>query len=200
MVLFHNTDLNNLNSIVEKGLLSSNECGVNNWDEGKRAKNSADVVYLFEPIGRQNSFSNLGIALIEAEVDPEAISESELAINDFGRGKYNEYTVEKVAPERIKAIYIPKVFKNRISGLSEKVLEKVVWCEMNAKVFDHCEETGEIGDFGIPKTRSIFRDATSDELELFGRTAEMSVCGFNFFRGMNDDRTMLDLDEIVYVR
>lgn len=198
MILFHNTDISNLNSILERGLLPANKCGVNNWDEKRRAKNSRDIVYLSEPTRTQNSFTNFGIALISVRVTLDEISPSKLAENDFGRGKYYEYTVASISPDKILHIFIPKLFRNRISGLSDKVLAKVIWCNMSAQVFDHCEETGEIGDFGIPKTRSIYRNATETELKQFGETAELSVCGFNYFRGISPENTMIDLYNIVY--
>ena len=172
MVLFHNTEIKNLNSIAENGLLSADECGAESWESGKRAENSTAVVYLFQPTGELNSLTNYGAALIAVDVAPEEVAESELAENDFGRGKYVEYTAQKVAADKIKAIYIPRVFKHRISGLSEKVLAKVVWCELSAKMFDHCEETGKYS-FGIPETRCIYREATEDELRCFGERAEI---------------------------
>lgn len=198
MILFHNTDISNLNSILERGLLPANKCWVNNWDKKRCAQNSRDVVYLSEPIGKQNSFTNYGIALLVVRVMPNEISPSQLAENDFGRGRYYEYTVASISPDKILHIYIPKLFCNRIAGLSGKVLEKVIWCNMTAQVFDYCEETGEIGAFGIPKTRSIYRNATEAELKRFGETAELSVYGFNYFRGIAAENTMIDLYNIVY--
>lgn len=198
MILFHNTDISNLNSILEQGLLPANKCEVNNWDKKCRAKNSRDVVYLSEPIGRQNSFTNYGIALLVVRVTPGEISPNKLAENDFGQGKYYEYTVTSVSPNNILRIYIPKLFRNRISGLSDKVLEKVIWCDMTAQIFDHCEETDEFVIQGVPKTRSVYRNATETELKQFGETAELSSCGFNYFRGITAENTMIDLRDIVY--
>lgn len=45
-------------------------CGNDNWDDGKRAKNPTNVVYLFSPKDRRhNSFVGYGIALLEIECE-----------------------------------------------------------------------------------------------------------------------------------
>lgn len=198
MILFHNTDISNLNSILERGLLPANKCGVNNWDEKCRAKNSRDVVYLSEPIGKQNSFTNYGIALLVVRVKPTEISSSKPAENDFGRGKYYEYTISEVSPDNILHIYIPELFHSRISGLSDKVLEKVIWCNMTAQIFDHCEETGKFVIRDVPKMMPVYRNATEAELKQFAKTAELNVSGYNYFRGITTENTMIDLYDIVY--
>lgn len=197
MVLFHNTEIKNLNSIVENGLLSADDCGAESWESGKRAENSTAVVYLFQPTGELNSLTNYGAALVAVDVVPEEVAESSLAKNDYGRGKYVAYTAPKVAADKIRAIYIPRVFKHRILGLSEKVLAKVVWCELSAKMFDHCEETGKYS-FGIPETRCIYREATEDELRRFGELAEIES-RFNYFRAFfSDTGAEMPLTDFVY--
>ena len=45
MILYKNVDIKDLESILTKGILSLNVSGNNNWDDGKRADNSCDVVY-----------------------------------------------------------------------------------------------------------------------------------------------------------
>lgn len=198
MVLYHNTEIKNLNSIVENGLLSADECGAESWESGKRADNSTAVVYLFQPAGGPNSLTNYGAALIAVDVAPEEVAESELAENDYGRGKYIEYTAPKVAADKIRAIYIPRVFKHRILGLSEKVLAKVVWCELSAKMFDHCEESGEFIMAGVPKMRCVYREATEDEMKLFGELAEIES-RFNYFRAFySDTGAEMPLTDFVY--
>lgn len=62
MILYKNVDICDLEPITKNGILSIDECGNNNWDEGKRAENDTSVVYLFSPIGKQNSFPNYGAA------------------------------------------------------------------------------------------------------------------------------------------
>lgn len=50
MILYKNVDICDLVSIMEKGILSLDACGNNNWDDGKRGENSTSVVYLFQPL------------------------------------------------------------------------------------------------------------------------------------------------------
>ena len=59
----------------------------------------------------------------------------------------------------------------------------ICWCHMEADYY---------GDIGLEK-------CNSEILEQFARTTPfMSVKAFNFFRGMNKDRTMIDLYNIIY--
>lgn len=46
MRLFKNVDIINLEKILNEGILSLEEFGNNNWDDGYRADNARDVVYL----------------------------------------------------------------------------------------------------------------------------------------------------------
>lgn len=52
--------------LMEKGILSLDACRNNNWDDGKRGENSTSVVYLFQPLTKENSFPEYGAALLEA--------------------------------------------------------------------------------------------------------------------------------------
>ena len=101
---FKNVDICDLPSILKKGILSMNASGNDNWDSGKRANNSRDVVYLFRPTGYENSFVQYGAALLEVEVDGV---ENELLDGDINKGKYKEYICDTVPPENIIALYIP---------------------------------------------------------------------------------------------
>lgn len=65
MVLYKNVDICDLESIVKNGILSMDECGNNNWGDGKRSDNDTSVVYLFKPIAEENVFPSYGIALLE---------------------------------------------------------------------------------------------------------------------------------------
>ena len=44
MLLYKNVDICDLKSIMENGILSMDECGNDNWDEGKRAENDTSMV------------------------------------------------------------------------------------------------------------------------------------------------------------
>lgn len=196
MRLYHNADIRDINSIVEKGLLPASVTGNDNWEKS-RADNSHDVVYLSQPIGNENSFVNYGIALIEVDVDAK---ENEMADHDANRGKYTEYVADKVLPEQIKAIYIPKQFRQRISKyteLSDKALEKIVWCDMYAEVYDYYipNPNSLYGGGGT----SVYKPISKEEFERLVETAPLGVNDFNFFRGKTEKREMIDLYNIRYI-
>lgn len=178
MILYKNVDICDLEPIVKNGILSIDECGNNNWDEGKRANNDTFVVYLFSPIGKQNSFPNYGAALLEVDCDAK---ENQMKNNDSHKNDYREYIISKVLPTQIKRIIIPKIFRNHIEipeGLN------ITWCEIEADYY---------GDSGLEKcTESIWKQ--------FAKTAPlMNSTEFNFFRGVTEKRTMIDLHNIEYV-
>ena len=194
MVLYHNADISDINNIIGKGLLPLSITGNNRWTSGKRADNSTDMVYLFSPLGKQNSFPKYGAVLIEVEVDNA--EKSSLPCTDKNFGKYDEYIVSHVAPEKITRIFIPSIFKNRISGLSEATISKLVWCEMDAEVFS--EYIPNPNDpYGCGGT-SVYKPVTDNELEVFGKTAPIYVEEFNYFRGINEESEIIDLYNIVY--
>lgn len=196
MRLYHNADITDINSIVENGLLPASVTGNDNWERA-RVDNSRDVVYLFNPISDNNVFVNYGIALIEVEVDAR---ENEMADYDANRGKYHEYVAEKVPPEQIKAIYIPKQLRQRIAEyteLSEKALGKIVWCDMYAEVYDHYIPNPD-DIYGAGGT-SVYKPISPEEFERFLKTAPLGVNDFNFFRGVTEKREMIDLYNIRYI-
>lgn len=183
MILYKNVDIKDLESILSKGILSLNESGNNNWDEGKRADNSCDVVYLFKPLTEQNSFCNYGIALLEIDIPDNLVRESKLLKNDEYNGRYVEYVVDRVSVQDIAAIYIPKLFKERIN-LPENIISQITWCGMSANYYGD-------GD----------KESCPDSiLEQFAKTAEiMDASEFNFFRGMTEKRNMIDLYDVQYI-
>lgn len=189
MILYKNVDIKDLDSILNKGILSLNECGNNNWGKGKRAENSCDVVYLFKPLQEENSFCRYGVALLEISTSKNKVKANQMAENDVHNGKYIEYIVERVLPEQIINIYIPIILKNKIqeemmSGLSFNVLKKVNWVEMTAK---HYKNGG--------RTTCSYRD-----LKQFAETAPVTdSTEFNFFRGVENDGTVMDLYEVNYI-
>lgn len=183
MILYKNVDIKDLESILTKGILSLNVSGNNNWDDGKRADNSCDVVYLFRPLTEENSFCNYGVALLEIDIPDDKIKENQLLENDRYNGKYIEYITDEVPAQCIKAIYIPKIFKGRID-LSEDIITKITWCDIKANYY---------GDSG--------RENCPDEvLKQFAKTAEiMDASSFNFFRGVSEKREIIDLYDIHYI-
>ena len=181
MTFYKNVDISDLDSILEKGLLSLDESGNDNWEEGKRANNPTDKVYLFSPLdNKDNSFPKYGLALLEVECSavPSAMVE-----NDIHKEDYKEYITDKVLPEQIKAIYIPEVFKERLSKHS--LYDKFNFVKMNGRVFDEKDNFKE-------------RSATQEELSRFGETSAINSTDFNFFRGINQDNTIFDLHDVNY--
>ena len=87
-------------------------------------------------------------------------------------------------PEQIKAIYLPEFLKERIieHEKEEKLLPDfpVTWCKMNFSEWD--------------------RPFTPERLKMFADTAPLSAFQFNYFRGVDERRHMIDIDKdhIVY--
>lgn len=180
MKLFKNVDICDLASILEKGLLSLDESGNDNWDDGYRGDNRTDVVYLFSPLKEENSFpKSYGVALVELEV--ENAVENEIAENDRHKGDYVEYIVPEAFPEQIKNIYIPRIFQDKLK-LTEDIAKCVTWCGMSAKLYR---------DFELV-------DANSEDLRQFSETAEIRNSSiYGYFRG-EKNREVIDLYNIKY--
>lgn len=187
MILYKNVDIKDLDSILQNGILSLNECGNDNWDEGKRSDNSRDVVYLFLPLAEQNSFCNYGAALLEVEIPSDKVKENELGKCDVHNCEYVEYIVDKVDTDCIKRIYIPELFKSVVedSGeISDEALSRITWCGFDATYYD---------DNGR-------KPCPDDIMKQFAETAEiMDAATFNFFRGKREDMRMIDLYDIKYI-
>lgn len=120
MRLYKNVDIKDLESILEKGILSMDVCGNNNWESGHRAPNATNVVYLFKPLSfKRNYFSRYGQALIECEVDDA--KENEFLPQDSNKGSYVEYITSEVKQQNITAVYIPKEFKGQVTIHSDLI-------------------------------------------------------------------------------
>ena len=183
MILYKNVDIKDLESILTEGILSLNVSKNNNWDEGKRADNSCNVVYLFKPLTEENSFCNYGVALLEIDISDDEIKENQLLENDRYNGKYVEYITDKVEADCIKSIYIPKLFKNRVV-LPIEIMSRITWCDIKANHY------GDDGKENCP----------IEVLEQFAKTAKfMDASSFNFFRGTSENREIIDLYDIKYI-
>ena len=183
MVLYKNVDIKDLESILSKGILSLNKSGNNNWDNGKRVDNSRDVVYMFKPLTEENSFCKYGAALLEINIEDDKAKENPLSNNDVNNGKYIEYVAEQVDSKCIKNVFIPEIFKERVD-LQDVILHKITWCNMKATYLGENEK----------------EDCPIEILKQFAQTAEiMDASEFNFFRGLTEKRTMIDLYDIQYI-
>lgn len=184
MLLYKNVDICDLSSILERGILSIDELGHSNWDNGKRSCNATNVVYLFEPVNERNSFVNYGLALLEIDVHNSAINEfSEIDIN---RGKYIEHTVPCIPPESIKRIFIPKIFRDRVA-LDDFVLRHVTWCDIYAEVY-HDDPHGAVA----------CSEATEDEYLLLSK-ARLNTTEYCYFRGINNKNEVIDYYNVRYI-
>ena len=140
MILYKNVDIKDLESILSKGILSLNKSGNSNWDTGKRAENSCDVVYMFKPLTVENSFCEYGAALLEIDIPDEEVIENQMSKSDAHIGKYIEYITNEVSPNHIMRAYIPEIFKER-AELPAGVTSKVTWIYGNKivfKVYSNC--------------------------------------------------------------
>lgn len=181
MKLYKNVDIIDLESILKLGILSMDKCGNNNWDERKRTNNATDIVYLFSPKSEVNSFPEYGVALIEVDVDNA--TEYKMDKTDVHIGKYVQYVVDKVEPQNIINIYIPSIFKSKLD-IPTFVLNKIIWCEMEA---DYYDDGGNL----VPCSTQI--------ISQFAKTALIKNSNsFNFFRGIDSKRCILDIYNIRY--
>lgn len=178
MTLYKNVDLEDLKSIMKKGILPISKTG-NNWGAGKRAPNSTEVVYLFSATGEYNSFPQYGLALLEVEVDA---NENEFFEGDVNEGKYSEYTTTEVNPEQIKNIYIPSMYENRedleqfISGLNV--------------TFVDIEGTVTVG------TETV--EITEEMKTMFGQRTSVNTADYNFLFCWDDNKKMNSIENVNY--
>lgn len=205
MKLYHNCDIIDLEKILKEGLLPLNKTNNNKWENGKRAFNAKDCVYLFSPKGRVNSFpASYGIVLLEVETEA---NEVEMTRNDVHFNDYKEYTTSEVTPSEIKKIYAPKIFRKKIKKIiSEEVFKKIKFVEMRATYYDEeickkiCKLNEELAEkYGVFNVKTIEAPrvpAPKEIIKKFGETASIAI-GFNFFRGEENNK-MIDLYDIVY--
>lgn len=189
MKLYHNADISDLNKILTEGLLPIDMTGNDKWEDNHRAKNRTDVVYLFSPIGKQNSFVNYGICLIEVDIDNAM--ENPFEKNDVNKNSYREYIVSMVKPEYFRAIYIPEIFRDKAEKYIDNY-EKIVWCKMYAE-----EITGKIR-YGMFDVELVYAEVSDETLHQFAQTTPIEVKSYNYFRGVTDNREMIDLYNISY--
>lgn len=178
MILYKNVDICDLKSIMERGIVSMDECCNDNWDPGHRSNNDTTVVYLFSPVKCANTFPNYGVALLEIDCDATI---NQMYDSDIHKSDYIEYTIDRVSPDKIKRIIIPEIFKSYIN-VPECI--NVTWCGIKADVYGH----------------DGLEACSSDMLNQFASTAPLEDTEeFNFFRGVTSDRFMIDLYNVQYV-
>jgi len=101
MKLYKNVSSEDLEKILKEGILPISKTGNDNWEGNRRANNSTEVVYLFNPTSDVTSFTQYGDVVLEVEVEAYR---NEIAPNDSNRGMYEEYIVAEVKPEQIVGV------------------------------------------------------------------------------------------------
>lgn len=196
VTLFRNVDIIDLRAIVKDGILSMDACGNDNWETTRRANSPTDVVYLFSPSQpeKKNSFVQYGFVLLKVCVPEADVKEFKTSPYDINLGKYTEYVIKEVPPENITDVYIPRFLKDRVEqGLPRwnpetqefdmiKVLpdREVIWCDVDISECD--------------------RPFTPERFRMFTETIPLSTTEFNYFRGIDERRRMIDInpDHIIY--
>lgn len=102
MKLYKVVSSEDLDNILKDGILPISKTGNDNWEDDKRADNSIDVVYLFNPLTEQKNFRQYGDVLLEVET---TAYRNEVAPNDANRNKYEEYITYEVKPEEITKVH-----------------------------------------------------------------------------------------------
>ena len=179
MKLYKNVDICDLPSILKKGILSMDGCGNDNWMDGKRADNATDVVYLFKPLGKRNSFIQYGAVLLEVDVPNATINE--MCENDSNKKLYEEYIVDFVNSQDIKTIYIPKICQNTIEIIED---ERIEFVEFEADVYD--------------SSISGYRKATNEDMNFLVVEHLISTSKPLYFRGLNEKKEVEDFYNIIY--
>lgn len=132
-------------------------------------------------------------------VDVDDAEKSELAENDRGRGKYDEYTVKSVSVDNIVKILIPKIFKDLIfscTTFSDNVLEKIEWCDMSAEILRDVIPN-RTDRFGIGT--SVYSAATAEELASLVEMGKIFLASsYCYFRGLSESGEIIDFYNIKY--
>lgn len=90
-----------LDKILKEVILPISKTGNDNWEGNRRADNSKEVVYLFNPLTDQLNFTQYGDVLLEVET---TAYKNEILPGDRNRGKYEEFIAFEVKPEEIKGV------------------------------------------------------------------------------------------------
>ena len=99
--LYKVVDKEDLEKILKEGILPISKTGNDNWEGNRRADNSTEVVYLFNPLTDQLNFTQYGDVLLEVET---TAYRNEILPGDRNRGKYEEFIAYEVKPEEIKGV------------------------------------------------------------------------------------------------
>lgn len=176
MRLYKNVDIKDLGSILEKGILSMDACGNNNWEPGYRADNATNVVYLFKPLPfKCNYFSQYGQALIECEVNDA--KENEFLPNDYNKGLYVEYVTSEVKPQDIKAVYIPNEYKDQVT-ISSDLIQYVDYINaLNSS--PGCKDNLDLNQYEVKQMKLVSQDIKVKLFKHIGYVTKTKVFAYN---------------------
>lgn len=198
MRLYKNVDIEDLQAILNEGILPISATGNNNWDDGKRVDNSEDLVYLFSKVdGGKNSFPQYGMVLLEVEVN--GAEEKDLDERDVNKGNYVEHVAIEVKPKEILAAYFPAIYKEEIERRYHLNDSRIQYVEIAAKVFSHSKLVPtEENPFN---TEVYYKEATPEEILLLINEDFIPLNTFEmgFFRGLTSDNVVIDFHEIQYI-
>lgn len=176
MRLYKNVDIKDLDSILEKGLLSMDACGNNNWQPGYRAANATNVVYLFKPLPfKRNYFSQYGQALIECEVNDA--EENEFLPNDYNKGLYVEYVTSEVKPQNITAIYIPNEYKEQVT-ISSDLIQYVDYINALNSCLG-CKDNLDLNQYEVKQMELVSQDIKVKLFKHIGYVTKTKVFAYN---------------------
>lgn len=176
MRLYKNVDIKDLDSILEKGLLSMDACGNNNWQPGYRAANATNVVYLFKPLPfKRNYFSQYGQALIECEVNDA--EENEFLPNDYNKGSYVEYVTSEVKPQNITAIYIPNEYKEQVT-ISSDLIQYVDYINALNSCLG-CNDNLDLNQYEVKQMELVSQDIKVKLFKHIGYVTKTKVFAYN---------------------
>lgn len=176
MRLYKNVDIKDLGSILEKGILSMDACGNNNWEPGHRANNATNVVYLFKPLPfKRNYFSQYGQALIECEVYDA--KENEFLPEDWNKGKYLEYVIDEVKPQNIKAVYIPNEYKGQVT-ISSDLIKYVDYISALDST-PSCVDNLDLNQYEVKQMEVVNQDVKIKLFKHIGYVTKTKVFAYN---------------------
>ena len=181
MKLFKNVGLQELKDILKNGILPISVTGNDNWEENYRSNNSREVVYLFKPKGKLNTFMQYGLVLLE--VQTKYAKKTKFMPNDHNDEFYDEYIKNEIKPEEIKNIYIPKIFRKQIekTDFLKGIENQVTWVDLEKlpEETEEYEKTVNVSDWynylrGFKNLRTEERFFTYDfyEVEVYDYVIE----------------------------
>lgn len=179
MKLFKNVDIEDLDKILKEGILPISKTGNNNWGSNNRAKNSEDVVYLFNPVKKNTAMVTYGLALIEVETTNA--TQVEFSEFDSWGEHYSEYITDEIPVSEIKAVYLPNIFNysERPVDLSNPLIKLV-----------------DVEFFAWSNEFKNMSPASTERKSALAKTNRISTYDFNYLRIKENDNSISDVSDV----